>query len=439
MSGTYNSRLFNFINSQSHKLKDGCARGWRHFQVAVVWTGQILLYPFYRLKETTKIFTAKSVAQPQPRIAPPQPPADITIERVLELVAKEGYAIAPVAPRNDIPADDWSFIDEDLWNTALAPRSIKEREISYTPNFQPTPTIPRKLIRGLGSLLANRNLVLVTTENEILDILSRQQQQKLQMRVSRELATKLLQGDNHPTAILPPSPSSPAIDTPRPKIAASALPALPQPQNAPSWWQKLIDRPISPNLGFVPTAPKIARTEAISAPLPPQPQILNPTIASTPFSNLDLAQITDRQPPSATIRDRLQELWQYYREFIKVDLPDETVATSLTLTPDRVIELTHPGNSTQRNTLDRASDFPIQKNTKGALNFWRKANLPTDIEGLNHRDRDVDLEYQPDWIETQVQDLGYARSPLAKLLSWLDRIMLNLENWTLKIWHAIVK
>ncbi len=47
------------------------------------------------------------------------------------------------------------------------------------------------------------------------------------------------------------------------------------------------------------------------------------------------------------------------------------------------------------------------------------------------------MEYQPDWIETEVRDLGYARSPLAQLLSWLDRVMFNLENWAIKIWQAI--
>ncbi len=248
-----------------------------------------------------------------------QPPADITIERALELVATEGYAIAPGvrpkaianSPDSDIPADDWSFIDEDVWNTSLAPGSIKERAISYTPNFQPTPTIPRKLIRGLGSLLANRNLVLITTENEILDVLTRQQQQKLQIRVSRELATKLLQGDNLPTPILLPSNSnsSPAIDTPAPQNIRQPITAHPPAPKIPSWWHKLIDRPVSPNLGFVPTAPKIAPTEAISV-SPPQPEIIRSSTqclpsrsTSTPFqtSISPKLPIASTHPPPCSI------------------------------------------------------------------------------------------------------------------------------------------
>ncbi|NMG10652.1 hypothetical protein DP117_28775 [Brasilonema sp. UFV-L1] len=44
-------------------------------------------------------------------------------------------------------------------------------------------------MQGIASLLANRNLVLVTAENEILDILTPQQQEKLQNRILEEIAT----------------------------------------------------------------------------------------------------------------------------------------------------------------------------------------------------------------------------------------------------------
>jgi hypothetical protein len=397
MSGTYHSRVFSFIHSQTNKLKDSCAQGWRHFKVAVVWTGQMLVYPFYRLAETTKLFIPQTPKTSSPRLAAPQPPADITIEAALELVAIEGY---PVQIGNKaVPiVDDWSSIDEDLWDTSLAPLAIKEQSIGYL-STPPSPTPPRRVIHGLGSLLANRNLVLVTTENEILDVLTRQQKRDLQMRVSKELATKLLAGENTKFPALTPQP--PHIDR--------ELPPLPRPRSAQTWWHKLLNQPMSPSLGLVGTLPRQPILE--SAPIEQNPQ----SISDVPDSLVrespgisDFSQIIPDNPRSKGITSWAKQLWEYYREYIHIDLPQEVVEKSLT---------------------------PIDRSELGILH---QANSPTDIEALSSTKSTFGVEYQPDWIETEVTDLGYARSPVARLLTWLDQVMLKIENWTIKIWHAIL-
>ena len=41
----------------------------------------------------------------------------------------------------------------------------------------------------------------------------------------------------------------------------------------------------------------------------------------------------------------------------------------------------------------------------------------------------------PDWIETAAEQVGYSKSPIAKFLEWIDRFILQIENWLIKIWN----
>jgi hypothetical protein len=409
MSGTYNSRVFSFIHSQTFKFKDSCAKSWRQIKVVAVWTGQALLYPFYRLAQTTKIFAAKPAPKREPRFAPPQPPADITIEAALDLIAIEGYPVQ-IGDKEPVPVDDWSFIDENIWDTSLAPVAIKDRSISYSASSPISP--PRAVIRGVSSLLASRNLVLVTTENEILDVLTRQQQRDLQMRVSKELATKLLAGDTTQRPALAPQTAS----------THRELPPLPKPPHrtiAPKWWQKLLPQSISPH----PILGEKSSSNPSESPLAATDNAIEMSMSASPklpnFNDLSLVIPTNNRP--AGIGSQIRELWQYYQEYMRVDLPDEVVEIS-----------TKNIDASGRDSLRQS---PVQE---PLLGFLRQSHLPKDLEGLRAVIKDVEAEERPDWIEIEVEDLGYARSPLARILSWLDRVMLNIENWVVKIWQAIV-
>ena len=54
-NGFYKSKLFNFINRQSHKLSDRWNIRWRHLQVGAKWGLQILLYPIYLVLQAGRI------------------------------------------------------------------------------------------------------------------------------------------------------------------------------------------------------------------------------------------------------------------------------------------------------------------------------------------------------------------------------------------------
>ena len=49
------------------------------------------------------------------------------------------------------------------------------------------------------------------------------------------------------------------------------------------------------------------------------------------------------------------------------------------------------------------------------------------------------VEYQTDWLETKVIDLGYDKHFLQTILELLDKIILWLEDLLIKIWHWIKK
>jgi hypothetical protein len=47
--------------------------------------------------------------------------------------------------------------------------------------------------------------------------------------------------------------------------------------------------------------------------------------------------------------------------------------------------------------------------------------------------------HSPDWIEAEVTPAGYVKHPLEYLLEWLDKAMLWLENFFVKVWRWVKK
>jgi len=144
-SNRYQSRLFNFVNQQSQRLGDRLQRTVRYLQVTTGWSLEALLYPVYVLfqkaigsagrqlhseKQQPKLQLQTDDADSQPETPPS---ADTPIQRVLEVVD-----------------------------------SLR--------------------VRGIASELVSRNLVLISNENEILNILTLQQQEKLQEQIIIEIA-----------------------------------------------------------------------------------------------------------------------------------------------------------------------------------------------------------------------------------------------------------
>jgi hypothetical protein len=460
MSDTYQSRVFTFISNRTNQLKNNCAKGLRHLKVAVVWSGQILLYPLQLLAQT-KIFQPQ-ISTPPPT-ALPQPVPDINIEQALDLVEVAGYPIQ-IAERGLLVADDWSFIDENLWNTGYGNTSIKSQEIAYSPRKSLQVTAPKPTIRGLSSLLSNRQLVLVTTDNQLLNILTLSQQQEIRRQIGVDLVTIWDRwdldrelGNYNPQELAAqqqllltngtiPDPDD-ALNLPSPNLL----------DRLRNWFQNSIDPPtqlattLSPSTVIAATAPAPPRQLAPSTytfnPQPPRfdrylelpqlPSIIDDIAPQPQDSGFDLAIaniVTKIQP------DWLKKWWNYYREYVyiptDVDLvdsradfgeivhaPDEFKLTPIEPTPSQI-------KGKQVKLSQTPQQLQIEQNNS--------LKVTTKVVHVVSQNENRQIEYHPDWIEAEAEPIGYSQSLLAQLLAWLDRLMFRLENWVLTVVRHLI-
>ncbi|HEY9635589.1 MAG TPA: hypothetical protein V6D14_19455 [Coleofasciculaceae cyanobacterium] len=215
-SGRYQSRLFNFLNRQALRLTDQYDRTVRHLKVAATWGVQILLYPVYLLAQASlsvgrQLSSAAEAGWPRlkalTRSRPQEPPpaADIPIQRVLNQVNTlelqiERFNVGRLTVESSAQSPNLGFehtYGEQLCNIEPSTSSTLPLGNTYDEQLA-TPTQlsqtaqessnERYMIQGVASLLATRTLVLVTVENQILDILTAQQQRKLSSKISWEVA-----------------------------------------------------------------------------------------------------------------------------------------------------------------------------------------------------------------------------------------------------------
>ncbi len=211
-SGRYQSKLFNFVHQQSQRLTEQWEHTFRHLQVATKWGVEALLYPVYLLFQSSES-SVKTLhtKEPQPRLklqpnntdllAQTPLTVDTPIQRVLGVVqnlsSKETTATS--STRSE-PLNPLAFLGT-LWgktihhNPTTNASPLQSLTISDSPagslkNSQPEDSLKHHLavVRGIATNLVNRNLVLVTADNQILDILTPQQQAKLEDKIISEVA-----------------------------------------------------------------------------------------------------------------------------------------------------------------------------------------------------------------------------------------------------------
>ncbi len=144
MSNLFKSKLFNFINQRSIQLRSTGDRVLRHLQVGAMWGLQVVVYPVYVAIQATR-YANYQLKHGSTKHSPqegnyPSPPSDQCTNKVLK-----STPIKEVNP------------DDDLQ------------------------------IQGLGCDLISHNIVLITPDNQSLDIFTPDQQKKLQKRISGEL------------------------------------------------------------------------------------------------------------------------------------------------------------------------------------------------------------------------------------------------------------
>ncbi|ODH00126.1 hypothetical protein A4S05_34635 [Nostoc sp. KVJ20] len=207
-SGRYQSRLFNFVHQQSRRVTQQWEHTFRHLQVATKWGVETLLYPVYLLFQSsessgktlhTKEPQTRLKLQPNDTDFQPEtlPNADTPIQNVLEAV---NYL------SSDEPASTPTKTSEHF-NLLASLGVFRLKFVNHGSNITQSSNITENqagslnpshlendlqqhlpIVRGIATNLMNRNLVLVSADNEILDILTPQQQTKLEDRIINEVA-----------------------------------------------------------------------------------------------------------------------------------------------------------------------------------------------------------------------------------------------------------
>lgn len=197
-SGRYQSRLFNFIHRQSRRLTQKCDRALGQLRVTTSWLG-IGLYGLYSLFQSTSAVAKQlhQAVQQLPKLPannPPQittpPTSDTPIRRVL-LAVDTSSEEASLNLSSHKKSSFLAFLAFNaLWGFASLRRfkSLPNSPKNPSSLTHPSISINHPNIQGIATHLSSRSLVLVTAANEILDIFTFQQQQKLQERIIDEVA-----------------------------------------------------------------------------------------------------------------------------------------------------------------------------------------------------------------------------------------------------------
>lgn len=230
--GPYQSRLLKFISKQSRQIAENCDRTWRQVTSATLNTTQILLYPAYLLVQSSRMLarqlreSSQKIDLPElqefaerenlkfsQNLSPNWWDEEIGAESaILDIVHMAENILLPSQTRTKSQNLSFVITAEKLPETvtpeavgvqtqftgnllAKTPRNllVLEQQDSQTPvaeistNHSDTVNTKPK-IRGIASFIPARSLVLVGAENQILDILTQEQQELLEGRITWEVA-----------------------------------------------------------------------------------------------------------------------------------------------------------------------------------------------------------------------------------------------------------
>ncbi|BAY97891.1 hypothetical protein NIES37_18390 [Tolypothrix tenuis PCC 7101] len=198
-SGRYQSRIFNFVHQQSRRLTEQLEHTIRYVQVATKWGVELILYPIYLLLQPDQSSERTlSSKEPPTRLqleAETPPPSDTPIQNVLETVKNLPFTETTTTPSNSISTVKKPLVFlESLWLQFLPTSPSNNSTLSQSLTILENPVgslnpLPEyQMVQGIATDVENRNLLLITTNNETLDILTPQEQAKLEELIISEVA-----------------------------------------------------------------------------------------------------------------------------------------------------------------------------------------------------------------------------------------------------------
>jgi hypothetical protein len=182
-SGRYQSKLFNFFHSSSQRISSNVGQTWRKVKVATNWSLEALLYPVFLLIQKA-VDSAGKQLNPQ--------------------VETNQNQLNSHEDDNNSSSENLLVVDKPIINLLEMVKNLPSRQdtssfssteeridyIQYHQSTEINDTVKSYLpqVQGVATHLKNRHLVLVATDNKILDILTLKQQQRLQDKIISEIA-----------------------------------------------------------------------------------------------------------------------------------------------------------------------------------------------------------------------------------------------------------
>ncbi len=197
--GRYQSRLFNFFHKQSRRFGEGFGRSLRQLQVATSWSLEALSKSIYLLiqkaADSAGTQLPGTAAESKLYLQPlEEPSSDSAIIRVIENVETRYVNSSTNQSRKMVVGASHSLpnqTSQDARTTMIQTSEQDARTTMIQTSEQDARTTLKSSsakIQGVASQLSSQNLVLVTSENEILDILTPSQQQALENQIISEIA-----------------------------------------------------------------------------------------------------------------------------------------------------------------------------------------------------------------------------------------------------------
>ena len=214
--GPYQSRLLNFISKQSRQVADNCDRTWRQIKEATLTATQILLYPAYLLVQGSRML-GRQLRESSQKVDLPElqefggdenpdlpqnwyqgeTSEESSIAEILHLAENllnssqtaKTLASFPLLINQGNTANNLhpavNFIPETAKHQIT---SVLEHPLAKTQLNTASAIVGEPKVQGIASFIPARTLVLVGRENQILDILTPEQQEMLEGRITWEIA-----------------------------------------------------------------------------------------------------------------------------------------------------------------------------------------------------------------------------------------------------------
>jgi hypothetical protein len=447
----YQSRFFNFLNRKAIAFNDNVVKTLRSLKVAASWGVQILLYPFYLLVQSGR-WLERQIENKFAEIKY-QLPSDTKDHES----NKTDEVIAHVL--EEVQLSLLSDVDTNLDNHIQ--ETVADINCNSLVNLEKKDNLPRtkqiKQVNSIACLLNNKNLVLVTENNEIIDILNEHQQKKLAQFIIYSITQYSLANRYNIKKL---RSSLPLITINNYHIISPIR----------LFWQVMgwmqvseVARGINlfgeSNLGYFSQENK--KENLVNFSLQNQKIIKK---LDQKIANFEGKLISDNLTKENQIIINQNEYFLHQEDPFQIQVLI-LAAIDYFFGINKKTRNNHSlNNQLNRNQLTESNselienepypwlswqDLSHHQEEETFLTFLTFLNLPNEKslpqlpKSSNSHNKNNDynksIEVKPDWLETDAKHIGYVKNPLEIVLNWLDKCILLLEEMVLFIVKLIKK